>query len=206
MSAIRFFAWVLLGLAIWSGTASASGPFGINMGDRLWENPACRATSSFTYRCDPLPAAEPLFPSYQAIVITAPAGVGACQIVVHGPVITKKHQHEPGNTFMDEAAQYLRSRYGDKFTKFDVTPADTEMARPEMWWMSLLGDHRDYRYVWSPNSGFEPVDHVTSIAMQYAFVDKGPYVLVRYFFDNVDECRKAVDAIKSVEASKEGSR
>jgi hypothetical protein len=42
--------------------------------------------------------------------------------------------------------------------------------------------------------------------MQYAFLDKGPYVLVPYFFDNVDECRKAVDTIKSVEASEEGAR
>src|SRR5512147_2468052 len=109
MTAIRYLAWVLLGVTACSGTASASGPFGINAGDRIWENPACRATSSFTYRCDPLPAVEPLFQSYQAIVITAPAAIGVCQVVVYGPVITRKKQREPGNKPMDEAAQYLRS-------------------------------------------------------------------------------------------------
>jgi hypothetical protein len=194
MTAIRHLAWVLLGLTACSGTASASGPFGINVGDRIWENPACRATSSFTYRCDPLPAVEPLFKSYQAIVITAPAGIGACHVLVYGPVITRKQQREPGNKPMDEAAEYLRSRYGENFTKFDVIPTDKEMAKPEMWWMSILDDSRDYRYVWSQNSGFEPVEHVAAIAMQYRFVDDGPYVLVRYFFDNIDECRKALEA------------
>ena len=194
MTAIRSLACVFLGLTTCSGTAYASGPFGINMGDRMWENPACRATSSFTYRCDPLPAVEPLFESYQAIVITAPAGIGACQVVVYGPVITRKQQREPGNKPMDEAAQYLRSRYGENFTKFDVIPTDKEMAQPKMWWMSILGDYRDYRYVWNQDSSFVPVDHVALIEMQYRFVDKGPYVLVSYFFDNIDECRKALNA------------
>ena len=196
MTATRSLAWVLLGLTAVSGTASASGPFGINMGDRMWENPACRATSSFTYRCDPLPAVEPLFESYQAIVITAPAGIGACQVVVYGPVITRKQQREPGNKPMDEAAQYLRSRYGENFTKFDVIPTDKEMAQPKMWWMSILGDLRDYRYVWNQDSGFAPVEHVILVAVQYQFVDEGPYVHVTYRFDNVEECRKAVDAEK----------
>ena len=80
------------------------------------------------------------------------------------------------------------------FTKFDVIPTDKEMAQPKMWWMSILGDYRDYRYVWNQDSGFVPVEHVAAIAMQYKFVDEGPYVLVRYFFDNIDECRKALNA------------
>lgn len=194
MSVTKPLARIVLGLAAFSSVALASGPFGINMGDRMWENPACRATSSFTYRCDPLPAVEPLFESYQAIVITAPAGIGACQVVVYGPVITRKQQRETGNKPMDEAAQYLRGRYGENFTKFDVIPTDKEMAQPKMWWMSILGDYRDYRYVWNQDSGFVPVEHVAAIAMQYKFVDEGPYVLVRYFFDNIDECRKALNA------------
>lgn len=194
MSMLKPLARVLLGMAAFPSVAFASGPFGINVGDPVWENPACRATSSFTYRCDPLPTIDPLFDSYQAVVITAPAGIGACQIVVHGPVLTRKQQREPGNIPMDDAARYLRGRYGENFKKYDVTPTDKEMAKPEMWWMSILGDYRDYRYVWNQDSGFAQVDHVNLIAMQYRFVDKGPYVLVSYFFDNIDECRKALNS------------
>lgn len=190
----RSFAWILLGATAFASMAFASGPFGISMGDRVWENPACRATSAFTYRCEPLPASEPLFDSYQSIVIIAPAGVGACQIQVRGPVLTRKQQREPGNIPMDEAARYLRTRYGENFKKYDVVPTDTEMAQPKMWWMSLLGDYRDYRYVWNPDSGFAPVDHVALIALQYQFVDEGPYVHVIFRFENGDECRRAVEA------------
>jgi hypothetical protein len=60
--------------------------------------------------------------------------------------------------------------------------------------MSILGDYRDYRYVWNQDSSFVPVDHVALIEMQYRFVDKGPYVLVSLFFHNMDECRKALNA------------
>lgn len=194
MVAPRSLAWVLVGITGCSGMAYGDGPFGINVGDRIWENPACRATSSFTYRCKPPPTVEPLFPSYQLFVVIAPAGVGACQLMVHGPVLTRKQQSGPGNAAMDEAAQYLRSRYGENFRKFDEVPTDEEMAQPKMWWMSILGGLRDYRYVWYADSGFVPVDHVRMVATQYQFVDAGPYVLVTYRFDNVDECRKAVEA------------
>jgi hypothetical protein len=117
MSVIKPLARIVLGLAAFSSVALASGPFGIKMGDPVWENPACRATSSFTYRCEPLPTIDPLFGSLQAVVITAPAGIGACQVLVHGPVLTRRQQREPGNIAMDDAARYLRSRYGENFER-----------------------------------------------------------------------------------------
>ena len=63
-----------------------------------------------------------------------------------------------------------------------------------MWWMSILGDYRDYRYVWNQDPGFVPVDHVALMANKYRFVDQGPYVPVSFYFDNMDECRKALNA------------
>jgi hypothetical protein len=148
------------------------------------------------YRCDPPPTVEPLFDSYQAVVVIAPAGIGACQLMVHGPVLTRKQQREPGNIPMDETAQYLRGRYGEDFRKYDVTPTDAEMAQPKMWWMSILGDLWDYRYVWTQDSGFAPVENVILVAVQYQFVNEGPYVHVTYRFDNINECRKALEADK----------
>jgi len=184
----------ILGAVLSSSLAFAGGPFGINAGDRVWENPACRATSGSMYLCAPPPAVDPLFDSFQAVVVIAAADIGACQVMVHGPVLTRRQVREPGNKPMDEAALYLRARYGESFTKYDVVPTDTEMAKPEMWWVSIVGDDRDYRYVWNEDSGYVPVDRVILVAMQYRFVDKGPYVLVTYRFDNADECLNAMQA------------
>jgi len=167
-----------------------NGPFGIERGQDVGSLQATAESQPGWYRVTSIPRPHPDFDELQ---IMAAPGVGVCRIAAVSPVIQEDRYGSAIRDRVDRVAAQLSDRYGPG-DKTDFCDSDASTCRDGFWSMHVNGGARTYRYSWQASqsrplpSGLASIDLFVGATDTYA-----PYAVLRYTFDNVQHCERALN-------------
>lgn len=169
-----------------SSTASAAGPFGINMGDQP-EQFGCKQSTEnkLIYTCDEVPTKHPEMDMY---VVRSTPKSGICWI----KGVTKDIDTNSFGFSLQTAADKLSSQIAKKYDtpeKSDFLQYGSIWKDSNDWMMGLLKKERIYSYTWeNPKSD----NNVRTIYLSAQALDQSTgYIGVEFRMNNYSACKEA---------------
>ncbi len=141
----QIYATLLIGaLSIFSTTALADGPFGVDLSAKIAAYPMCKKMTGVDgdYECSTLPKPHPDFNFY---LIKYFDDIGICGVSAASKTIQVNSFGEELIALIDDISSQLSLKYG---TPRKVDGAAGIMSAKQYWMIALMRHERVYAYVW----------------------------------------------------------
>jgi hypothetical protein len=177
---------------------SYDGPFGLAMGITI---PELEKQLSFTASPNKsgLLYGEPPKPSsnFTAYAVLATPNAGLCRILASVNFSTVNGSGDQLKEAADKFAELLELKYGKPSSKTEYFGQDVYRRNPQYWLMGLKEDSVAYGYEWEKKKSPLPNQlREIEITTNADSINSG-YIMIKYTFENYDDCKKEMNAVKA---------